>query len=1609
MAGFKQGGIEFRKKSVIGNPTTGDHILFYGDLEGKLVLKNQAGDDIVVTESLLRSISGDLQTQLDNLDLNYATDASVANVSGSLYTTIQTVSGALQFQIDNLSGDFLGLTDTPSTYSGADSYVLTVSGGGIGFIPQSQIIPTLTEASLSGVLDDRYVNATGDTMTGTLTISSGVGLNIPSLITSEENVIQADNSGNLISSELQELYVPVENITDSDAEGEKGQWSYAQGYLYRCIASDTWVKFPVIIDTTSDLYELIDLQVVSLSGASGNYLTVDSNGKVIDSGVSSLTTGDLQDKVTGLISISGQHDKRITDLETQTIGITGGLTQLDDRFVNVTGDTMTGDLILASTTPSTTFNEGSLVIPTGGIGVQSGNINVNGTVRCSFLAVNSIYRFGDTNTGIDLLGSDEMVLKAGNINMIKLDEGGTEQLIINPDGENNFNFSILKNGGDIAYIYDGGTTDTHTFNSDISVTGDTNIDGKLTVFGNIIQISGGNIYTQLGETVQIQDNLVVLNYGEQGNGISLNQSGVQIDRGTADDYFFIFDETIDNGTFVIGVSGDLKPVSAREVSPINGAFSFWNDSERRFDTSSVYTSGSWDTISSDISNLRTDVDSISGQVLSNDMDISNLQTSTSGISGDLNIVETYINGITGGLTQLDDRFVNVTGDTMTGDLTIEGSLTVNGAISGVSYTPVNHPYLDYWYNTGTPTNVQDALDYTARETFFSKHIALQQSSTSVNQGGDISISGSDSVTVESGLGYWIDHTSLDSSNINPTLKKVTWGTQVVQIPNISGGEEFSFVFVDADSGDVGFKQSEPTPEDYRNKFLLGKVIHRNGTADFVVPLKPIGSDVFNQFSDLAHAIGTINIEGNIWSAANPSVDLTLKKTAGKSFRLNSQVGNLDNPHTTTDPSFDTSIGGDTFSYVHRLSGGGVVYINGQTEADPDAWDDGNASTAGDLPSIPDGGFFTFNQYTVQRIYSFPKPSTGGGGKNYIFYGQKVYSTLDNALEGIETEEFELPAENFYDASLRGWLIMRRDITDFSNDTQHLFVTAGKFGENAGGTSLSAETRSLFRDDLFRIESNGDPTSFLRFSLQNILDTGETINIQANSAQNGDIDLTLPAISGQLVVQSQLDDILDGRYVNVTGDTMTGPLTITDTTQSGNSTTGALIVSGGIGVQGNIRSDSLISTNGQVYTGNGLFLDPIQFPGLAFQGNVNSGLYYNGGDIGITIVTEPKLTVNSDRVSVVNDTDLTVTNLASISGNFLTTDVNGTIVDSGENLLTLGDMFVNVTGDTMTGSLTISGADLILPDLITADDNVTQVNTTTGKLFSTQIQELYVPVEEITSSSSTGIKGQWSYGLGYFYYCIATNTWVKYPVILDVQTNTYSVDLSVAGSITATGNISGSAFYGDGSNLTNLSVDLSPYATISLINSISGDLDGQIDAISTELQVVSGGLQTQIDDNFNTFVAISGQAQVELLTTTEIDQDRYLRPDGSGGVTYGLTATLSGASNALVVDQSVPYVDPLTTGIKGQWSYDGSEYWVCVATDTWIEVYDKAVLDPILSGFVTTTFYNNLFVDISNITDENSTGIKGQWSYSNGYRYECVATDTWVRFPVETSFNISGGP
>ncbi len=97
--------------------------------------------------------------------------------------------------------------------------------------------------------------------------------------------------------------------------------------------------------------------------------------------------------------------------------------------------------------------------------------------------------------------------------------------------------------------------------SNVSVQSDLSILGNLTITGNLI--ANGSQFTVNATTVTTKDNIITLNQGEVGTGVTSGKSGIQIDRGDASDFQLIFDETDDK--FKVGtVDGVYETLATRE-------------------------------------------------------------------------------------------------------------------------------------------------------------------------------------------------------------------------------------------------------------------------------------------------------------------------------------------------------------------------------------------------------------------------------------------------------------------------------------------------------------------------------------------------------------------------------------------------------------------------------------------------------------------------------------------------------------------------------------------------------------------------------------------------------------------------------------------------------------------------------------------------------------------------------------------------------------------------------------------------------------------------------------------------------------------------------------
>lgn len=98
-----------------------------------------------------------------------------------------------------------------------------------------------------------------------------------------------------------------------------------------------------------------------------------------------------------------------------------------------------------------------------------------------------------------------------------------------------------------------------TLNGNATVSGNKTVGGSLTVTGDLI-VNGSNTVVN-STTVSTKDNIIMVNKGQVGSGVSAGLAGLTIDRGDAPAYQMVFDETSD--MFKVGEVGNLQTIASQ--------------------------------------------------------------------------------------------------------------------------------------------------------------------------------------------------------------------------------------------------------------------------------------------------------------------------------------------------------------------------------------------------------------------------------------------------------------------------------------------------------------------------------------------------------------------------------------------------------------------------------------------------------------------------------------------------------------------------------------------------------------------------------------------------------------------------------------------------------------------------------------------------------------------------------------------------------------------------------------------------------------------------------------------------------------------------------------
>ncbi len=221
--------------------------------------------------------------------------------------------------------------------------------------------------------------------------------------------------------------------------------------------------------------------------------------------------------------------------------------------------------------------------------------------------------------------------------------------------------------------------------------------------------------------------------------------------------------------------------------------------------------------------------------------------------------------------------------------------------------------------------------------------------------------------------------------------------------------------------------TKPTSLQRRQNIYLGQLGHANKTSLIQVFNEPdVSLNPLSQLRDVFNPIHLIN--ENIVNSAD-GANLTFNTSSGILYGLG--IGYV--PNVGTPNSLIVS-GQSPTSFAYRTQSGGTGTTI--TSVDPTRYDLNGVATV-----MPGGG----GTATNQRIFMTQT------GVIRIQYGQTIYSSVSNAIAGVESESF-IKFSNFNDnAILIGILSLRKDTTDLSDTTKAKFSVVSKFGEAFGAT------------------------------------------------------------------------------------------------------------------------------------------------------------------------------------------------------------------------------------------------------------------------------------------------------------------------------------------------------------------------------------------------------------------------------------------------------------------------------------------------------------------------------------------------------------------------------
>ena len=383
---------------------------------------------------------------------------------------------------------FNDLTDTPSTFIGAPNYFVKVKADGTG-------------------LEYRPLSDLGNIEIDTITVDT-------SIVPSTDNVgnvgTEANKFNEIVATTLKGNLVSYNEEIVFNATTGKISYAAIQGAPTFLSEFTNDIGYLRTVDLDTQIAGLFDDGVPFTTDIVGSVFGDDST--VLVDGVSGLVTGNI---LTSEGTITTLTSTQATSTGVAATNLTGNTSNL-----NITGGGSAYDVVIGDT--------------------NTNQVKIYNAVLDSFNI--------DTGIGIsEFTASTDISFEAGN--RVKIDGGVPFRFA---STTTTYQSAIAAQEGDVIYntttsrlqMYQGGawkdvngnveaTAGTSNFN-DVVIAGD------LTITGDATEIETTN--------TAITDNVIVLNKGEAGAGVTLGTAGIEVERGTETNKTFVWDEATDKWT-----------------------------------------------------------------------------------------------------------------------------------------------------------------------------------------------------------------------------------------------------------------------------------------------------------------------------------------------------------------------------------------------------------------------------------------------------------------------------------------------------------------------------------------------------------------------------------------------------------------------------------------------------------------------------------------------------------------------------------------------------------------------------------------------------------------------------------------------------------------------------------------------------------------------------------------------------------------------------------------------------------------------------------------------------------------------------------------------------